>query len=181
MADASVRPAAPDDVQALAAVQRRVWRDAYADLLPPRALGAVTSVDAEAAWGAAVSDPPGPRHAVLVAVARGAAGGDDVVGLAAVAPTSDEDLSPATTSELLTLLVDVPRRREGHGARLLAAVSDLQAAAGTSLLTTWLFDADAVTQAWLGGAGWEPDGARRDLDVDGELVAMLRLHVRLAP
>ncbi|CAA9227959.1 MAG: hypothetical protein AVDCRST_MAG54-883, partial [uncultured Actinomycetospora sp.] len=85
MALASVRPAVPDDADAIARVQRTVWTSAYADLLPP---GAVEGFDEDAVargWA-------GPIAAGAVWVATE---GDALVGFCAAGPASPEDLADA--------------------------------------------------------------------------------------
>ena len=51
------------------------------------------------------------------------------------------------------------------------------AGAGFTRAVAWAFDGDQATRKFLTGAGWEPDGAGRALDVDDMLVPQLRLHV----
>jgi GNAT superfamily N-acetyltransferase len=175
MADVGVRPARRADAAAVADIQVRAWRQAYRDLLPPEALAEVTAPAAREMWRErwtdAVTSPPSPRHRLLVAVAS-----DLVVGFAAHAPAEDDpDHDPAVTAELLTLLVEPMHARAGHGSRLLAATVDLLREDGFTTLITWVFERDEVVRAFLGSAGWAPDGSARDLDM-GEPVRQIRLH-----
>lgn len=172
-ADVSVRPARPDDADALARVQVTTWRAAYAGILPPHALDALTKEAAATAWRAAITAPPSPRHRVLVAIDAGS-----VVGYAAMAPATDEDRDPAADGELLVLYVEPAAGRRGHGSRLLAAVVDTLREGHCQYAHTWLLARDDVTRAFLTAAGWAPDGATRDLDM-GELVHQVRLHTDL--
>ncbi|MGK5555137.1 N-acetyltransferase family protein [Actinomadura kijaniata] len=178
MADVGVRPARRADAAAVAAVQVRAWRQGYRDLLPAAVLAEVTGPEAEQAWrdrwAESISSPPSPRHRVLVAVAN-----DLVTGFAAHAPAEDADQDPATVAELLTLLVDPPHARAGHGSRLLAATVDLLREDGAETLLTWAFEEDRVLRAFLGSAGWAPDGAARTLDM-GEPVRQIRLHTDIS-
>ena len=173
-ADAGVREARRADAAAVADIQVRAWRHAYRDLLPAGVLDRVTGPDALEAWrerwADAAANPPSPRHRLLVAVAS-----DLVVGFAAHAPAEDPDLDAATTAELITLLVDPLHARAGHGSRLLAATVDLLREDGFTTLISWAFEKDEVTRAFLGGAGWAPDGTARTLDM-GEPVRQVRLH-----
>ena len=50
---------------------------------------------------------------------------------------------------------------------------------GFTTAVAWAYDRDPATLAFLGSAGWSPDGARRALDVDDLLVGQQRLHVDL--
>lgn len=173
MADAGVRTATRADVAAVADVQLRTWRTAYAGVVPARVLAALSETDAEARWAEAVEHPPTPRHRVLVAVEH-----DRLVGFAALGPSRDEDTDPAAAGEVYALLVDVDARGRGHGSRLLAATVESLRAAGCATAYTWLFDLDAATRAFFAATGWAADGSRRNLDM-GEPVGQLRLHTDL--
>lgn len=183
MSQGFVRPGRAADVDAIAEIQSRTWQAAYASVLPRAALNEATGSEAKqqwrAGWNDAVTNPPSKRHAVLVAT--GAADGapdDTVTGFAAVGPAEDADCLPATDGELLTLLVDPEYGRQGHGSRLLAAVADHLRAHGFVTAVSWVFADDAVTRRFLLSAGWDFDGAHRDLDM-GEPVRQLRMHTSL--
>jgi GNAT superfamily N-acetyltransferase len=176
VADASVRPARPDDVAAMAAVQARAWRAAYPELLPPAA------VDEQAfaqTWGAAVRTPPTGRHRVLVAL-----DGADVVGFTAFGPAQGHpDLDPRADVEVHSLVVDPAAQRGGHGSRLQAALVDVARDDGFTRASMWVTAGDAVLQEFLMSSGWGADGASRELDLrgDGEVVVrQVRLRTVLA-
>ena len=80
-ADASVRPAFPDDAAEIARVQAVTWRTAYRSVLPPSVLDDWDADAATAAWQRAVSTPPTPGHGVLVALEK-----NTLVGFAAYGP-----------------------------------------------------------------------------------------------
>ena len=168
VADVSVRPARPADAERVARVQQETWLQAYADLLPARGARAARASGPPRSGSRAVERPPTPRHRLLVAM-----DGDELVGFAAERP--DEDLEGAV--ELVSLLV-LPRwGRRGHGSRLLAArVADWQED-GRTLALCWAFERDPATQAFLRGAGWEPDGATRGLDTGEQVLRQVRYHV----
>jgi GNAT superfamily N-acetyltransferase len=168
-----VRPARAPDARAVAEVQLRTWRTAYAGVLPDAALHSITVEQAEQRWRAAVDAPPTPRHRLLVAT-------DDnrLVGFAASGPATDSDVDPATTAEVATLLVEPDAQRGGHGSRLLAATADHVTGAGARAVTVWVLEADRPMRAFYESAGWAADGARRDLDM-GELVRQVRLHTTI--
>lgn len=171
MADVSVRPARPEDAEAVAHVQLDTWRTAYGQVLPPEALD-LPHQEVAAAWRAAIGEPAMARHRVLVALE-----GREVVGFTASAPAGDDDLEPDTTSEVTALLV-VPRwGRRGHGSRLLAASVDGWREDGVRTAVTWAFERDAATRRFLASAGWAPDGLARGLDRGDDVVRQVRLHV----
>jgi ribosomal protein S18 acetylase RimI-like enzyme len=171
-ADVFVRPAHPADAAAVAAIQVATWRTAYAAILPPEALEGVDAAEAEARWQEAVTLPPTPAHALLVAVDRGTA-----VGFVAVGPGSDDDAT-GTDGEIFELLVAEAAQHQGHGSRLLAAGTDHLRDHGLDLVRVWLFEADEPAIRFYSTAGWAPDGSRRSLDM-GQVVPQIRLHARL--
>ncbi|KWW99725.1 GCN5-related N-acetyltransferase [Carbonactinospora thermoautotrophica] len=177
MADVSVRPARPEDAQAVGQVQLRAWRAAYADVLPAKLLAELTAEALAERWRQAVTERPSPRHHVLVAVEAG-----QIVGFAAFGPAEDPDRDAAHDGELYTLLVDPAAGRRGHGSRLLAATADLLREDGCRTAVTWVLSTDDVLRRFLTEAGWAPDGSRRDLDLLGDgtrLARQVRLHTDL--
>lgn len=180
MADSSVRAATPDDADAIAGVQAAAWRSAYVDLLPPEVLDELDSAPARDQWRESVSSPPSPRHRVLVAMS-----GTDLVGFTAFGPADDPDLVSMVDAELSALSVRPDRLREGHGSRLVNASVDHLRGDGFLHVRVWLAalgGADDRLHAFLSGAGWAQDGARRELDLHGDgrlVVAQVRLHAAI--
>ncbi|HEX6447795.1 MAG TPA: GNAT family N-acetyltransferase [Streptosporangiales bacterium] len=181
--DTSVRPAVAADAEAIADVQVRSWRTAFAAILPPEALEAVAGEQARARyaeqWRASTERPPSSHHKVLVAQA-----GRTVRGVAASAPSTDADCWPRTDAELLTLAVDPDHRGEGHGSRLVNATVDLLREDAYQTLTTWTFADDRALHRFLESSGWMLDGSRRGLDLgelgDGLSLTQVRMVTRLA-
>ena len=151
----SVREARAGDVPAVAAVHARAWRAAYAGLLDAGTLAALTPEALEEAWRAAITAPPSPRHAVLVALTD-----DLVVGFAAVAPSEDADAADGD-GELVALAVDPLHQRGGHGSRLLSAATDRLRDDGFTAVTAWTPAPDGPRRAFLASAGLLADGASR--------------------
>ncbi|MBC6461610.1 GNAT family N-acetyltransferase [Actinomadura sp. HBU206391] len=179
MADVGVRPARREDADAIARVQVRAWLASYQEIVPTAALAELTGPQAmetwRERWAEAVTAPPSPRHRLLVAVEE-----DVVTGFAAHAPAEDPDHDPATSAELVTLLVDPDHGRAGHGSRLLAATVDLLREDDFTILLTWVFEADEPLRGFFVSAGWAPDGALRTLDM-GAPVNMIRMHTDISP
>ena len=158
-ADNSVRPAREPDLPAIGAVHARSWTGPYAEVLPPALVVALTPEVLAAAWRGAVSTPPSPRHRVHVAVGDGIVAG--FVASAPIEPESTEDAVDGSAVELVALEVDPLHQRRGHGSRLLAAVVDTHRGDGTDRLHVWVHADDAPRAAFLRGAGFAEDGARR--------------------
>jgi len=153
--DASVRLARQPDAAALAAVTAATWREQYATVLP----AAATALDEAALtdrWARALAADDGST--VLVATA-----GDDVVGLAVLAPATDPDLDDSQ-AEVVELAVRPGATRAGHGSRLRAAAVDHARGEGRAGVVVWCGAADDARRAFLVSTGLEPDGAARTLD-----------------
>lgn len=174
MALGYVRPARPDEADEIARIQLSTWRTAYRRIMPRRVLDELDPAWLAERWREAVASPPSDRHRVLVAVEQ--AQSSFVVGFAAIGPDEDEDTAPGSAG-ITELLVEPRWGRRGHGSRLLAAAVDLWRSDGFGTARAWVYEQDAATTAFLTGAGWAPDGARRALDVDDLLVPQLRYHV----
>lgn len=173
----TVRTAWAADAEAIAAVQARAWRNAYAALLPATLLADLDDTRIAQSWRAALTRPPSGQHHVLVAL-----DGDRVVGFTATAPCEDAD-AEAVDGEVLVFHVEPGATRRGHGSRLLAALADTLHADGFVRAYVWLFAADDPQRQFFASAGWAPDGAHRELDLygDGSVVSrQIRLHTALA-
>ena len=156
VADASVRVATPWDTDGVGVVQAAVWHEAYASLLSADALAGATPEEFAAAWSASLASPPSRAYRLLVACA-----GEDVVGFAALGPSTDPDATDID-GELLVGGVQPDSRRQGHGSRLLNATVDTARATGFARVRTWVLAADEATGHFLEAAGFAPDGARRE-------------------
>lgn len=174
--DVSVRVGWADDAPAVAAVQVATWREQYAGLFDPDALPAVDEV--ARAWADALARPSDARNRVLVALER-----NRVAGFAVLAPAGDPDCDPVVDGELTDLAVAPGDLGRGHGSRLLQAVADTMAADRFTRAITWVNTDDDSRRRFLTGAGWAPDSAHRELDLDGSgrtTVKQVRLHTALA-
>jgi GNAT superfamily N-acetyltransferase len=176
-ADVSVRVAWSDDAAAIAAVQVRAWPALYADLVPAEVLP--TDVDAVAAqWRQALTRSADARNRVLVALER-----NRVVGFALTSPAGDPDCDPVADGELAEVTLDPAERAKGHGSRLLQAAVDTLAADRFTRAVTWVNSGDDALRTFLTDAGWAPDSAHRELDLDGTgttTVKQVRLHTAIS-
>ncbi|NLG20307.1 MAG: GNAT family N-acetyltransferase [Actinomycetales bacterium] len=177
LADASVRTGRVSDAPAVGLVQATVWRDAFADAVPPEVLETFEGPAFASVWRRSLQDPPTPLHRLLVACA-----GAQVVGFAAIGPAEVTDESvTATDGELFVLAVHPDARRDGHGSRLLNAAADTLRAGDRTGLLTWLPATDEQSRAFTDAAGLIPDGAWRERVVGpgGETVREIRVRADL--
>jgi GNAT superfamily N-acetyltransferase len=170
MALAAVRRAVDTDVDALVRIQSDTWRAAYAQLVPAEAMAELTGPGAREAWRAAIG--AGGGHHVLVAVEA-----EWTVGFCAAAHWVEKDGGGANGAhaEVSTLLVEPRWSRRGHGGRLLAAAAEALRGHGARVGRAWIPEVDAVSRAFYGHAGWEPDGGVRGLDTGAGTVREIRV------
>ena len=180
-ADVSVRVAWADDAPAIAEVQLRAWPELYGGLVPAEAIpsGPEAVEQAAAAWRASLASAgrrpqPGARRS---GAQPGRGLRDHRPGRATPTATRSRD------GELQELTVDPGDRGHGHGSRLLQAAADTMVADRFTRAVTWVLAADDALRAFLTDAGWAPDTAHRELDLDGSgttLVKQVRLHTALS-
>ena len=172
VADASVRIAAASDAPAVGLVQAVTWTQLYAGLLPDAVVATFTPEAFAKGWREALTAPPSPRHRLLVACA-----GSQVVGFAAVGPSTDRDAGDGD-AELLVLTVHPQARHAGHGSRLLNAAVDTARGAGFTTVCAWLPPAEPFPVPFLEASGFAADGASRARVVgpdEGDLLTEVRL------
>jgi GNAT superfamily N-acetyltransferase len=176
VADASARIARASDAPAVGLVQAAVWRASYGHVLPPEVVEQFDGPSFARVWRDSLTNPPSPRHVLLVGCA-----GEQVVGFAAVGPSFDTDATE-TSGEVLTMGVHPDARRSGHGSRLLNAAVDTLRGKGFDSVSTWILATDEAARAFLTEAGLSPDSAYRDrvIDVDGTVAREVRLTADLS-
>lgn len=186
MADVSVRAARAEDAAEIARIQVDTWRTAYAALLPEPVLAGLDASAAESVWAVAITDPPTPRHHVLLALegqwrvgfaAFGPADAGEVDEAAAGDPDADSDAD--STVAIAPILVEPRWGRRGHGSRLLAAAVDHARADGMTRAIAWIPEGDTPSREFLMSAGWAPDGLVRALDTGAGELREVRLRVSL--
>ncbi|QZY28059.1 GNAT family N-acetyltransferase [Nocardioides coralli] len=176
-ADVSCRVAWSDDAPAIAALQLAARQHDLAGVVPDAALQVDPDV-AAAAWQRTLTRPDDARVRVLVALER-----NRVVGFAITSPAGDPDTDQVADAELLEFTIDPRERGKGHGSRLLQAAVDTMAADRFTRSVTWLMASDDALRGFLESAGWAPDTAHRELDLDGTgttTVKQVRLHTTIA-
>jgi ribosomal protein S18 acetylase RimI-like enzyme len=177
-ADVSVRIAWAEDADAIADLQARAWQSSYDGLLPAASLEIDRGRAAEL-WRRTLARPQDARTRVLVALER-----NRVVGFAITTPATDPDCDPGTDAELMELTVDPDERGRGHGSRLVQAAVETMSADRFTRAVLWAVATDDDLREFLTGAGWGPDTAHRELDLDGDgatLVKQVRLHTDFSP
>jgi GNAT superfamily N-acetyltransferase len=156
-----IRRATPADAPAIAVVQARTWRHAYADIVEPEQMPTVA--DQAPRWAAHL-DAGGAVH-VWDQDGR-------VAGFATAGPGRED----ATAGELYAIYVDPPAQGAGVGSALLAAAEQSLRDAGLGDGLLWTFEANGLARAFYERHGWEADGGRRE-----GLAPEVRYRKRLPP
>jgi GNAT superfamily N-acetyltransferase len=135
-----IRRATADDIAAIAAVQARAWRHAFADIVEPDRM-------------------PEPSQQAPRFAERIAAGAEVYV--------FDQDgriagFAALDGNELGALHVDPPAQGAGVGSALLAAAVDALRQAGHREAFLWTFEANGLARAFYERHGWELVPDRQD-------------------
>jgi len=153
MEQVTLRLAAPDDADAIAAVQVAAWHATYRGMVPDEALDAFTVPARSARWREILAaSPPGADTRVAVV-------GGEVRGFASTGPSRDDDAPDGF--ELYALYVDPAHLRRGYGAMLLGAALGGVAARGGRAVTLWVLAANAVARRFYEASGFAADGAQK--------------------
>jgi len=145
--EAVIRRATLADAEAGARCHAACWREAYADIVAPVVLDALTA------------DPAGRVAAWTRQLGRGderwlALIGDEVVGFASAGDNRDDDL--IGLMELYACYVRAAHQRRGLASRLLAA------AIGDAPASLWVFATNERARWFYRRHGFVEDGSRKD-------------------
>lgn len=166
-----VRPAQLSDCTRIAQIQVpnmiSSLREGTDEELPASAFAQLTPESVQAAWEQTLQRPPAPGAHVLAAVSS-----EKLVGFAAVSLTEEPRKAatqvgqwPSLAVEISALEVDEGERGNGHGSRLLAAVTELGTESGAGRVQVWVVAGDQARIRFYQGAGLAPAGLRRRLQV----------------
>lgn len=171
-----MRPARPDDAAKLGEIHAagllRQLGVGTGRALSADVTGKFDPVEIAAGWRHSISEPPSPKHKVLVAL-----DGSEVVGFAAISPLSAEESAgdagavamgaPKVDAEIIALEVDLARPNDTYAARLLNACADTLALAGAASMRLWVVRGDEMRTRFLTESGFAPLGMRRVYEVSG--------------
>jgi ribosomal protein S18 acetylase RimI-like enzyme len=152
----SVRPAAPHDAPAIAAVHVATWRDAYAGLLPHDFLAGLDVAQWADRWRGRLSEPPAGFSAFVFE--RGGAIG----GFASCGP----DRHGNAGGELYTIYVDPGCQGLGAGRLLMDAAVRYLAAAGYTEAGLWVLAGNRPSRGFYEAQGWRADGTQKPWTFD---------------
>ena len=157
-----VRPATPEDAQAIAQVHVAAWKVGYRGIVPDAVLDALSAEERATRWDGYLTDPGNEIRTIVAEDEEGVVGFVSVLGVA-----RDEDVPPGT-AEIPALYVHPARWRRGAGRALMEVAFAALVAAGAHEVSLWVLEDNERGRAFHSVAGFRPDGARR---VAGELGA----------
>jgi GNAT superfamily N-acetyltransferase len=162
-----IRPARPEDAEALGRMHHAAWREAYASILRPGWFDDHPVEERVARWAHHL-DSPTPDTTVLVAEDEGSG---RILGHTIAGPARATEAAPAARDrELYSLYVLADAYGTGLGRRLLdAALPEAEPA------QLWVFEANGRARRFYGKAGFRPDGVRQSASAELGGATELRL------
>ena len=162
MTSVTVRPAVPDDLDAVTAVFLDCWRVSYRGMLPEASIEAMHEGRARALWTRALLTQP---DRVLIAE-----GADGVLGVTRYTPEGG-------TGMIDSLYVSPAAQGRGVGGRLLRAAAVVLRDGGASTARLWVFAVNEDAIAFYARHGWLADGEQRTQEEFGLLELRLERSV----
>jgi uridine kinase len=166
--DVRVRPATLDDARAIASVQVRAWRAAYAAIVPGTFLDSLSVAEREGRWRENLTGASGTTY---VAEAPGG-----VIGWASVGGCRDEDATPAL-GELWALYVLPDRWRGGVGRALWARGRRHLIESGAREIVVWVLEDNHPARRFYEAVGFgaAPDQTKT-IEIGGARIPEVRLR-----
>jgi ribosomal protein S18 acetylase RimI-like enzyme len=156
-----IRPATPEDAEAVARVHVETWRAAYAHALSAEGLASL-SVTQRAELHR--RSPP------VVAEVDG-----EIVGFVSVGPGTDPD----TDGELYAIYVLPDHWGSGVGRALMQAGEERMRELGHRHAILWVLEDNPRARRFYEAAGWTLDGTRRPIEIFGQPVPEIRYEKSL--
>ncbi len=146
--DVFLRPARPDDADAIARIHAEAWQVAYRDLMPPDLLDRFGLAPRQALWRGLLQQSRQPPYVIVAARA-----GPEPDLAAFVWYRTTGAAGAAFESEIVSVNVHPDRQRRGLGRRLMAAAADALAARGAASLYLWVYRQNAAARAFYESLG----------------------------
>ncbi len=168
-----IRWASAADTESIARVQVASWIGVYRGLVPDSVIDRLTVEGRTSQWNRFFAEPP-PRSAMFVAEHLG-----EVVGMAQVGPTRDEDLDSVRIGEVLAIYVTPDHWDHGHGRDIMAQSLAWLRDSGFFAATLWVLDTNARGRAFCEAGGWRLDDATKIDETFGESLSEVRYRIGL--
>jgi GntR family transcriptional regulator len=149
----AIRPAQPEDAEAIAEIHIASFRAVYHGILPPTALESLDTATRAAIWSQRIAEGDGE---VLVAFS-----GDQALGFVWLGATPDADDDAAKVGAVRSIHVRPSHTGKGIGQVLLAASRQSLRRAGFTVATLWVVSENDRARKVYVLDGWSLDGATR--------------------
>ena len=171
----TIRPARPDDAEAIAGAHVRGWLATYRGLVPDSVLDGLSVERRTAFWRDTIATEVAGSAPVTRTWVIEDAG--TVRGFATTGPIRDQPEGLAGAGEVFAIYLTPEARGRGLGRVLFGnAVDDLRAR-GFAPIVVWVFEANPGARRFYEAAGFVADGASQPVDF-GE-VALPEIRYRL--
>jgi len=164
-----IRPARPDDAQAVARNHQAAWQDGYRGIIADDLLDGLDLAARIERWQRQIVTADEDRH-VLVVTDEGGLWGHCAVGPA----SRPEDAG----GEILSLYVSPDRWARGYGRALLIEGRQLLVDLGHRTLLLWVLEGNARAQALYASDGWTFTGERQPLVIGDTSFGVDELQMR---
>jgi ribosomal protein S18 acetylase RimI-like enzyme len=143
---ATIRPAVPEDAEAIARVHVASWQTTYRGIIPDDVLAGLSVERRAEMWARAAGQSGREGRSLTVAE-----DGDRIVGFAAGGPVQHPD--PVYTGELYAIYLLASHQRLGIGRRLVAAVAAALDAGGHRTMLLWVLTANEPARRFYESLG----------------------------
>ncbi len=170
----SVRATTIADSGAIARVQTAAWEAVYRGIVPDSLFDRLTVQVRTEQWTRFHELSP-DRSVVLIAETDGG----EVVGMAALGPTRDEDLNPETVGEIRAIYVDPQFCDLGFGKQLMVESLGWMVDTDFSQASLWVLDTNLRGRSFYERGGWVLDGAAKVDESMGDPLNEVRYRITL--
>jgi len=165
-----IRPATPEDAQAIAEIHVRTWKSAYEGILPDKALSALVVADRFRLWQRLLGDAHSPVNA-HVAEVRG-----KVVGFCSVGLPQDQADQGPDVAELFAIYVEPGSQERGIGTRLLIEAERTMRDWGAFAGVLWVLTDNETAKSFYARNGWSADGTIKNDTILGREIQESRFR-----
>jgi GNAT superfamily N-acetyltransferase len=139
-----IRPATPDDADALGRVHVQAWRETYPGIVPEAVIAARDPVERASMWRRVIA------AGEIVLLAHDAAG--DLLGFANAGNQREPEILPFAGEINAIYLLQAAKRR-GIGRALMRATAEALLARGLPSASLWVLDGNATARAFYARLG----------------------------
>jgi GNAT superfamily N-acetyltransferase len=173
-----IRPATPDDADAIGAVHVRAWQTGYSGQLPDELLDGLSITDRQRTWRARLD--AGLEGDQLMLVAEDPDDGH-VCGWSSIGRLNEgsDDLDPDVVGQLWAINLEPEAWGRGIGTALFATSTARLAERGHAEAVLWCLATNARARRFYEREGWAADGATMTGEKGGVPLAEVRYRRRL--